>query len=215
MMFTFTVKNSLVGARVTSTHRQSGSSLLEVLVAILLVSVGLLGVAGLSGATFSYNKVSQMRLTGLALVNDYADRARVNVYGYDRGNYDIAKADDFASTVVEVDDANLDVDPADPANAAAVAAVADELAAADIDQFLRSVRNRLPQGDAVVISTPTAATRNLDVWLIWKEPQAAAADEDTDKGNFSLFEASQENCPDNLSTSEKLEYSCMYFKVGL
>lgn len=212
MMFTFTVKKSLLGARVTSAHRQSGSSLLEVLVAILLVSVGLLGVAGLSGATFSYNKVSQMRLTGLALVNDYADRARVNVYGYDRGNYDIAKADDFASTAVTVLDANLDLDPADATNAATVA---DALAAADIDQFLRSVRNRLPQGDAVVISTPTAATRNLDVWLIWKEPQAAAADVDDDKGNFSLFDAAKENCPDNLSTSEKLEYSCMYFRVGL
>lgn len=210
MMFTFTVKKSLVGARVTSAHRQSGSSLLEVLVAILLVSVGLLGVAGLSGATFSYNKVSQMRLTGLALVNDYADRARVNVYGYDLGNYDIAKGDDPQDRTV--DDANLDLDPADATNAATVA---EALAEADVDQFLSSVRNRLPQGDAVVISTPTAATRNLDVWLIWKEPQAAEADEDTDKGNFSLFDAAKENCPDNLSTSEKLEYSCMYFKVGL
>ncbi|MBT9550001.1 MAG: type IV pilus modification protein PilV [Hydrogenophaga sp.] len=212
MMFIPTVKKSLVRARVKFTNPQSGSSLLEVLVAILLVSVGLLGVAGLSGATFSYNKVSQLRLTGLALVNDYADRARVNVYGYDRGNYDIAKADDFASTAVTVPDSNLDLDPSDSANAATAA---DALASADIDQFLRSVRNRLPQGDAVVISTPTAAARNLDVWLIWKESQTATADVDDDKGDFSLFDASKENCPNNLSTSEKLEYSCMYFKVGL
>jgi type IV pilus assembly protein PilV len=212
MMFTSTVKESMVDPRFKFANHQSGSSLLEVLVAILLVSVGLLGVAGLSGATFSYNKVAQMRLTGLALVNDYADRARINVYGYDRGNYDIAKADDFATTPVTVPDANLDLDPSDPTNASAIA---DALAAADIDQFLRSVGNRLPQGDAVVISTPTAAARNLDVWLIWKESQTAAGDTANDKGNFSLFDASKENCPDNLSTSEKLEYSCMYFKVGL
>ena len=98
MMFTSTVKESMVDPRFKFANHQSGSSLLEVLVAILLVSVGLLGVAGLSGATFSYNKVAQMRLTGLALVNDYADRARINVYGYDRGNYDIAKADDRITT---------------------------------------------------------------------------------------------------------------------
>lgn len=190
--------------------RQTGSSLLEVLVAILLVSVGLLGVAGLSGATFSYNKVSQLRLTGIALTNDFADRARINVYGYDRGGYDIDLGDDFASTPVAVPDANLDLDPSVPANASAVA---DALAASDVDQFLRSVRNRLPQGDVVVLgagATPTRATatsRDLDVWLLWKEPQTDAAD--------SLFGAGQGNCPDSLTTAERAEYSCMYFKVGL
>lgn len=212
MMFVTTFKPFLARTKGNLVHKQTGSSMLEVLVAILLVSVGLLGVAGLSGATFSYNKVSQMRLTGLALVNDYADRARINVYGYDRGNYDIAKADDFASTPVTVSDSNLDLDPAVSANASAIA---DALAAADIDQFLRSVRNRLPQGDAVVISTPTAAARNLDVWLMWKESQTAAGDAANDKGDFSLFNAATQNCPSNLSAADALEYSCMYFKVGL
>jgi type IV pilus assembly protein PilV len=212
MMFVSNFKPFLARTKVNLVHKQTGSSMMEVLVAILLVSVGLLGVAGLSGATFSYNKVSQMRLTGLALVNDYADRARINVYGYDRGNYDIAKADDYASTPVAVLDANLDLDPSDSTNASTVA---DALAAADIDQFLRSVSSRLPQGDAVVISTPAATGRNLDIWLLWKESQTAAGDAANDKGNFSLFDAAKENCPDNLSTSEKLEYSCMYFKVGL
>jgi type IV pilus assembly protein PilV len=186
------------------TDRQSGSSLLEVLVAILLVSVGLLGVAGLSGATFSYNKVSQLRLTGIALTNDFADRARINVYGYDRLGYDIDLGDDFASTPVAVPDANLDLDPSMPANASTAA---DALAASDIDQFLRSVRNRLPQGDAVVTSRPGATSRDLDVWLLWKEPQTDAAD--------SLFGAGQGNCPDSLTTTERAEFSCMYFKVGL
>lgn len=184
--------------------RETGSSMIEVLVAILLVSVGLLGIAGLSGATFSYNKVSQLRLTGIALVNDYADRARVNIFGYDRGGYDINLNDNFAGTAVSVPDANLDLDPSDPANAITAA---DGLAAADIDQFLRSVRSRLPQGDAVVMSRPGATARDMDVWLLWKEPQADAGD--------TLFGAGQGNCPNNLSTAAKAEYSCMYFKVGL
>lgn len=193
-----------VFAKLRHAGRQSGSSLLEVLVAILLVSVGLLGVAGLSGATFSYNKVSQLRLTGIALTNDFADRARINVYGYDRLGYDIVLGDDFASTPVAVPDANLDLDPSMPANASTAA---DALAAADVDQFLSSVRNRLPQGDAVVTSRPSATSRDLDVWLLWKEPQTDAAD--------SLFGAGQGNCPDSLTTAERAEFSCMYFKVGL
>lgn len=183
---------------------QRGASMIEVLVAILLVSVGLLGIAGLSGATFSYNKVSQMRLTGIALVNDLADRARVNVYGYDRGAYDIALGDDFESAAVTVPDANLDLDPSVPANAITAA---DALAAADVDQFLRSVRSRLPQGDAVVMSRPGATARDLDVWLLWQEPTTDAGD--------TLFGAGQENCPSSLTPDEQALYNCMYFKVGL
>ena len=185
-------------------HKEAGATLIEVLVAILLVSVGLLGIAGLSGATFNYNKVSQLRLTGIALVNDFADRARVNVYGYDRGGYSVALTRNFSTPPVTVPPANLNLDPSDPANSIAIA---DALAAADVDQFLRSVRARLPQGDAVVVSRPTANSRDLDVWLLWQEPQADAAD--------SLFAAGRGNCPSSLSTAEQAIYSCMYFKVGL
>lgn len=174
---------------------QVGSSMLEVLVAILLVSVGLLGIAGLSSATFSYNKAAQLRLTGLALVNDYADRARVNVYGYDLDGYSI----DLSDTVPTA--ATLDADEADAATAAAAVATADRA------YFMGEVAARLPQGKAVVASTPSAAARDLDIWLLWKEPQADGSD--------SLFTAGQENCPKDLSTTDKALYSCMYFKVGL
>lgn len=208
MIFVTAIKASLTRSKMKRVRRQSGSSLLEVLVAILLVSVGLLGVAGLSGATFSYNKVSQLRLTGLALVNDYADRARINVYGYDRGRYDVALGTNPAGTPVTVPDGNLDLDPAVPANASTIA---DGLAAADVDQFLRSVALRLPQGTAVVNGSgggrATGTARDLDVWLLWIEPQAAVGD--------TLFAARQGDCPSNLTSAQQLVFSCMYFKVGL
>lgn len=187
-----------------SIDSQKGASMIEVLVAILLVSIGLLGIAGLSGATFSYNKASQVRLVGLALVNDFADRARINVAGYDRDGYNIALSDNFQSTAVTVPDANLSLDPSVPANQTTIA---NALAAADVDQFLRAVRNRLPLGDAVVVSRPSGTSRDMDIWLLWKEPKANTGD--------TLFGAGQGNCPSSLSAADKLEYSCMYFKVGL
>lgn len=187
-----------------SRRREAGSSMIEVLVAVMLVSIGLLGIAGLSGATFSYNKTSQVRLTAMALVNDYADRARINIYGYDRGGYSIALATNYAGTAVTVPSANLNLDPAIAANAITIA---DNLAAADVDQFLRNVRNRLPQGDAVVISRPGGTARDMDVWLLWKEPKTDAGD--------TLFSAAQGNCPTSLTSAEQAEYSCMFFKVGL
>lgn len=189
---------------------QSGSSLIEVLVAILLVSIGLLGVAGLSGATQSYNKAAQVRLVGVGLVNDLADRARVNIYGFDLGNYDIALDD--AASGASVDVGNLSLDPEDEDNALKLA---QDLAAADVGQFLTDVSVRLPQGDAVVTSTRTATARDLDVWLLWKEPKTDEDDKDDDKGAFSLFDAGKDNCPEGLSADDIAEYSCMHFKVGL
>lgn len=193
---------------------ETGASMIEVLVAVMLVSIGLLGIAGLSGATFNYNKVSQMRLTGMALVNDYADRARVNVYGFDLEQYSIALTTNFAGTAVTVPAGNVDLDPSISANATLIA---NQLAAADVDQFLRNVRNRLPQGDAVVVSRPTAASRDMDVWLLWKEPKTDTGNavEDAKTAEFQLFNSAKGNCPNNLTSAEKLEYSCMYFKVGL
>lgn len=197
-----------------SRRHEIGASMIEVLVAVMLVSIGLLGIAGLSGATFNYNKVSQMRLTGMGLVNDFADRARVNVYGFDLGQYSIAIGDNFAGSPVTVPAGNLDLDPSIPANATTIAT---QLAAADVDQFLRTVRNRLPQGDAVVVSRPTAASRDMDVWLLWKEPKTdtGSPTEDAKTADFQAFSAGQGNCPSNLTTAQKAEYSCMYFKVGL
>lgn len=181
-------------------RREAGSSLIEVLVAILLVSVGLLGIAGLSGATFGYNKVSQLRLTGQALVNDYSDRARVNIYGFDLNDYDIALADSLPADITPDPDLDTKVE----ANALKAA---QDVAQFDRRAFMTSVAKRLPQGKAVVMSSPSAAARDMDIWLLWQEPQADAGD--------SLFGAGQGNCPDNLSTADKALYSCMYFKVGL
>lgn len=176
---------------------QSGASLIEVLVAVLLVSVGLLGIAGLSGSTYAYNKNAQIRLVGMGLVNDYADRARVNVYGFDLGNYTIAK-DSTSPTAVTFDTA--------AANATDAATAAGNVANYDKRDFLEAIKARLPGGTAVVNSQLSATRRGMDVWLLWKEPQ--------NEGD-SLFTTAQENCPTSLTADDKKIYSCMYFKVGL
>ena len=193
---------SLMLSRSNLAQTQQGFSMIEVLVEMLIISLGLLGIGGIAAATFGYNKTAQLRLTGLTLVNDYADRARLNVYGYDLGNYSVALADAVPSTEnVATAKAALTINQAAPATAA------QNVATYDRSLFQRTVADRLPQGRTVVISNPTDDARNLDVWLLWQEPT-------TDVGD-ALFAAGQFNCPDSLSNDEKLIYSCMYFKVGL
>ena len=56
----------------------AGFTLLEILVSLLILSIGLLGIAGLQAATTSYKMNSWTRSSTAILVSDFADRVRAN-----------------------------------------------------------------------------------------------------------------------------------------
>lgn len=85
-------KTSLRRLRATSPQRQSGFTLIEVLVAALLLSIGLVGLAGLQGASLMSNQSSFMRSQVTALAYDLADRMRANVQGANANRYDPSAA---------------------------------------------------------------------------------------------------------------------------
>jgi len=58
--------------------RQRGFSLIEVLVAVLIVAVGILGVAGLQVVSLQQNRSALLRAEALQLGNDILDRMRAN-----------------------------------------------------------------------------------------------------------------------------------------
>jgi type IV pilus assembly protein PilV len=169
--------------------RETGATLIEVLVAVLLITVGLLGMAGMAGATFGYNKTAQLRMTGQALANDYAERARMNIAGFDHGKYTIT-----ASTTK----------PSKPTlNAAQTndTTAADEMATSDMFDFFTNVANALPDGKPQVSIDSTTGTyqRFMNVWLIWSDPADAATDATSNAAN----------CPAGTTGS------CMYFRIAL
>lgn len=67
---------------------QSGFSLIEVLVAVIVLSIGLVGVAGLQAVSLQNNQSAFMRSQATALAYDLADRMRANVPGANAGMYD-------------------------------------------------------------------------------------------------------------------------------
>jgi type IV pilus assembly protein PilV len=64
-----------------------GFSLLEVLVAVVILSVGLLGIAGLQVAGLRVNHSSYMRTQATLLAYDMADRMRANITKQSDGSY--------------------------------------------------------------------------------------------------------------------------------
>lgn len=79
-------------------HHQRGVSLIEVLVAVLIFSLGLIGLAGLLVMASKSNHSSYLRTQASFLAGNMADRMRANPVGvwnanYDATNYPITNAD--------------------------------------------------------------------------------------------------------------------------
>lgn len=66
---------------------QYGFTLIEVLVAIVVLSLGLLGLAGLIALGLKTNQTAYYRTIATQQANDMADRIRSNLAGARAGNY--------------------------------------------------------------------------------------------------------------------------------
>jgi type IV pilus assembly protein PilV len=67
--------------------RASGFTLLEVLIAVLVLAIGLLGMASLQVAGLRNNQSAYYRSQATQLAYDMADRMRANPVGLNNGNY--------------------------------------------------------------------------------------------------------------------------------
>ncbi len=59
-------------------NKQTGFSLIEVLIALIIMSVGMLGIAGLYVQSLQAGRTSMFRHQAVALAGDVADRIRAN-----------------------------------------------------------------------------------------------------------------------------------------
>jgi len=78
-----------MNAFITQSSRRSseGFTLLEVLIAVVVLSIGLLGLAGLQTTGLRNNQDAYARTQAATLANDMADRIRSNMAGFNAGNY--------------------------------------------------------------------------------------------------------------------------------
>lgn len=76
------------GLRLTQQKFQKGFSMLEVLVAIVVISFGLLGLAGLQAVGLKNNQTAYLRSLATQQAYDMADRMRANMPGVVAGSYD-------------------------------------------------------------------------------------------------------------------------------
>lgn len=68
-------------------RKEHGFTLLEALISILVISFGLLGLAGALTLSMQNNASSALRSKAIALAYDMGDRMRANTGGYSNGDY--------------------------------------------------------------------------------------------------------------------------------
>jgi type IV pilus assembly protein PilV len=114
---------------------QSGFSLLEVLVAIIVLSLGLLGLAGLQAASLRNNQIAYYRAIATQQTYDMADRIRANQAGVAAGAYNNLAA----------------IIPADP-DCVTNTCTPALMATADQSQWNNNNARMLPAGAGTVVS---------------------------------------------------------------
>lgn len=124
-------------------RKQNGFSMLEALVTLLIVSLGLLGIAGIIANSLKVNQGAQIRSQASWLANDIIDRMRANRTSAEGGAYALASC----------------------AAAPAGGTVAND----DLSQWCAAVAAALPAGTGSVALAANMAT----VTVQWDDTRAA------------------------------------------
>lgn len=130
------------------TTRQRGMTLIEILVAIVILSIGLLGLAGLQLKGMQVNQGSTYRWQAAALAEDLADRIRADSAGAKAGYYAITAG----------------VAGSTSPNAGTAAA---------LQEWLSRVK-ALPSGSADVLAVAGGAPNQMQIKVTWDDSRGQA-----------------------------------------
>lgn len=135
--------------------KQNGFSLVEVLIALVIMSVGMLGIAGLYVQSMQAGRTSMFRHHAVTLAGDVADRIRANPTAGAAYNH-------------------IDTYPGTNFNCVAMATDCNvaEMAENDIFIWQNEANDTLPGGEVAVTFAPAvaAAPPTYQVTVTWDEP---------------------------------------------
>lgn len=136
-----------------------GFSMVEVLIALVVTSIGLLGLAALQVTSLKINHSAYLRSQATEMAHDMADRMRANRIAATSGNYNLAYATDPSGT--------------------------SSVAAADLTDWHDTLERELPGGDGAV--TVNAAGLAL-ISVHWNDARGDTGAENTDADADGLLE---------------------------
>lgn len=175
-----------------------GSSLVEVLVSLLILSLGLLTMAGIHAASLREGKTNQFKVSAIEVANMLGDSVRANPAGQSQGAQVNGLGNEqllAAGGYIMAGAGGANQAPAPTCMGQAVVCTPAQIAAADLFAARQAAARTLPNGDLftalVRANTPSPA---LAIWVYWSRPNAdnvsptAAADQ-------AAWDSTREQCP--------------------
>lgn len=130
-------------------QRSGGFTLIEVLIALVIMSVGMLGIAGLYVHSMQAGRTSLFRHNAVTLAGDVADRIRAN-----------------PKAVAAYAGAGADNNCID----GGINCTAAEMAANDILLWKQQAANSLPTGDVTIVFNNGVVPPTYQITVSWEEP---------------------------------------------
>lgn len=178
-------------------RRQAGVGLVELLVAVVIATLGLLSLAALQAYALRYTKLSQYRAIATQLAFDITERIRANrVDATSTARYEFKQkfTDQLGSQAP-------DLSYSAACNSATATCDVAALATDDMAQWRATVRNLLPDG-SVYLEPDAAPATGLNLWIGWSDPAQVTGGERTTN-----------ECPAGLDLDALPQVRCLFFRV--
>jgi len=146
--------------------RLHGFTLVEVLVALLVLSIGLLGLAALQTTSLKYNTDSYFRTQATLLAYDIIDRMRSNTTGIYAGNYDAATGAIAATKIAAYNTCKASSCQCD-ANVANCST--SSLATYDLGKWYEKISATLPEGYTNLATVSRSVSNLVTITIQWRE----------------------------------------------
>lgn len=164
---------------------QHGFSLIESLVAIVIMALGILGILGMQMRTLNNTQTSLYRSQAIRLIEDFSERMSTAPNA-------LLNLKNYASA--------WDADVVAGKNCSSAACNNSEIAAYDLAQWKTSVHDSLPAGQANIFLAPgetvDANRRQIGVMIAWRENEASQADNYKAPINAATDGGNNVSCPD-------------------
>ena len=134
-----------------------GFSLIEVMIALVIFSVGLIGLAGLQATAVQDNSRSYYRVQANFLAYDILDRMRANIAQAQQGRYAIGLGPVPNHTLCY---------------GTGVTCTPVQIADADLTEWKTALQNTLPSGDGSVAVTGPNPTDPLIITVQWDDDRS-------------------------------------------
>lgn len=144
--------------RISVTRRSAGFTLIEVLVALVILSVGLLGIAGMISVSLKSSGSTYIRTQATTLTYNILDRMRANRTSVNSYNIAIGQAATNTSCL----GSSANCTPADIANF-------------DLYEWKQELANDLPSGDGSVTTATVGNMTQVTVTVQWNDARAQQA----------------------------------------